>query len=148
MPNQAKPPLFITQNFDSLSLRALNELSDRLSPQDLTLARDRTYEMHGSAFRTICTQCHHVNVTYETPLAPALLLDPQPGETIPISDLPKCGGSEWKGSNRYGQCGGLLRPGVVWFGEIPERQGEIAKELNWTEMLLVIGTSSVVSIWE
>jgi NAD-dependent SIR2 family protein deacetylase len=46
---------------------------------------------------------------------------------------------------RYGKCGGLLRPGTVWFGEVPEGQGEIVRNLTQVDVLLVIGTSSLVS---
>lgn len=71
--------------------------------------------------------------------------DSERAGAVPVADLPRCGGARWDGSNRYGRCGGLLRPAVVWFGEAPEGMGEIAKELNWTDMLLVVGTSSIVS---
>lgn len=33
---------------------------------------------------------------------------------------------------------------MVWFGEVPEGLGEIAKVLNWTELFIVVGTSSLV----
>ena len=41
--------------------------------------------------------------------------------TIPTDKLPRCasGGDEWLGYNRFGLCGGFLRPDVLWFGEIP-----------------------------
>lgn len=142
-----KPPLFVTQNFDGLSLRALEDLSDTLSPAEMNIARERLIEMHGSAFKTICLQCKHVNFTYDRPLSPALanVTRENAGELdIPVDQLPRCGGPNWKGSNRYGRCGGLLRPAVVWFGEVPDGLGEIARELNWTELLIVVGTSSLV----
>jgi NAD-dependent deacetylase sirtuin 5 len=103
--------------------------------------------MHGSAFRTTCLQCKHVNFTYDTPLSPALenvSADNFEEKVMSIDELPRCGGQNWNGSNRFGRCGGLLRPGVVWFGEVPEGMGEIAKVLNWTDVLIVVGTSSVV----
>jgi len=140
-----RPPLFITQNFDSLSLRALDALTSQLSREEMKVARERLIEMHGSAFKTICLQCKHVNFTYDTPLSPALENNsPDKFEVIPIDELPRCGGKNWNGSNRFGRCGGLLRPGVVWFGEVPEGLGEIAKVLNWTDVLIVVGTSSLV----
>ena len=87
------------------------------------MARERLIEMHGSAFRTVCLQCKHVNFIYETPLAPALQniseVNFEQGD-IPVDQLPKCSGKDWNGSNRFGKCGGLLRPGVVWFGEVPD----------------------------
>jgi len=141
-----QPPLFITQNFDSLSPRALEALTNQLSSEEMKVARERLIEMHGSAFRTTCLQCKHVNLTYDTPLAPALnnLSDNFEEKVIPVHELPRCGGPNWNGSNRFGRCGGLLRPGVVWFGEMPEGMGEIAKVLNWTDVLIVVGTSSLV----
>lgn len=43
-------------------------------------------------------------------------------------------------------CGGLLRPGVVWFGEsLPPREWEAAEEAAGTaEVFLIVGTSAVV----
>jgi len=147
LPSLLDPPLFITQNFDSLSPRALEVLTNQLSSEEMKAARERLIEMHGSAFRTICLQCKHVNFTYDTPLAPALnniSADNCEERVIPVHELPRCGGPNWNGSNRFGKCGGLLRPGVVWFGEMPEGMGEIAKALNWTDVLIVVGTSSLV----
>lgn len=65
-------------------------------------------------------------------------------EPVTRDQLPRCGGPSWNGSNRYGRCGGLLRPSVVWFGEIPEGLGNIGRYLNWTDMLVVVGTSALV----
>ena len=142
-----KPPLFITQNVDGLSPRALASLSEQLSPTELKLASERLIEMHGSIHKTRCLQCKAIK---PTPDCPALrTAEDGPGErerAIPVEALPRCGGPQWDGSNRYGRCGGLLRPAVVWFGEAPEGMGEIAKELNWTDMLVVVGTSSTVSL--
>lgn len=137
------PPLFVTQNFDTLSPRALKALSDQMTTQEMQIAENRLIEMHGSAARTICTQCKHINTSFDSPLSPALV-SPTPDIPIPIDQLPRCGGASWNGSNRYGRCGGLLRPAVTTFGEIPDGMGEIARELNWTDVLIVVGTSSLV----
>jgi NAD-dependent deacetylase len=56
-------------------------------------------------------------------------------ETVPLPDLPpRC------------ECGGLLRPAVVWFGEpLPPDQWEQALVASaQAEIFLVIGTSAVV----
>jgi len=130
-----------------LSVRSLDALTTQLSNKEAQVARERLIEMHGSAFRTVCLQCKHVNFTYETPLAPALQNISEANfeqADIPVDQLPKCGGKDWNGSNRFGKCGGLLRPGVVWFGEVPDGMGMISKELNWTDVLIVVGTSSLV----
>ncbi len=42
------------------------------------------------------------------------------------------------------RCGGLLRPGVVWFGEPVTRLGEAARAVENCDVYLVIGTSSMV----
>ncbi|CAE6416496.1 unnamed protein product [Rhizoctonia solani] len=143
---RSTPPLLVTQNFDGLSVRALNDLEPELSPELMSTARSRLIEMHGSAFRTICMECKCIKIHQEPLSCPAFdhgYVVPDSG-TIPIEHLPKCGGRDWAGSNRYGRCGGLLRPGVVWFGEAPEQQGEIARVLNWADVLLVVGTSALV----
>ncbi|CUA67102.1 NAD-dependent protein deacylase [Rhizoctonia solani] len=143
---RATPPLLVTQNFDGLSVQALNDLESELSPEQLSTARSRLIEMHGSAFRTVCMQCKCTKMNQEPLSCPAFddeYAVPESG-VIPVEDLPKCGGREWAGSNRYGRCGGLLRPGVVWFGEAPEHQGEIARVFNWADVLLVVGTSALV----
>lgn len=56
--------------------------------------------------------------------------------TLPFPELPPtCGG-----------CGGLLRPGVVWFGEaLPEEAiGRAFAAANSCDLMLVVGTSAVV----
>ncbi|KAG9034394.1 hypothetical protein FRB95_013302 [Tulasnella sp. JGI-2019a] len=138
---QYSPPLFITQNVDGLSKRALESL-----PPDAKAAGEKNLlQMHGNIFVTRCTSCKHEQLNFDVPLCTAL---GQHGDDddidIPIHELPKCGGESWNGSNRYGRCGGLLRPGGVWFGEIPEHMGDISRRLNWCDLLLVIGTSSTV----
>ncbi len=43
------------------------------------------------------------------------------------------------------ECGGMMRPNVVWFGEsLPERELELAMSLCEENSVLVIGTSAVV----
>lgn len=143
---KSTPPLFVTQNFDSLSVRALQDLEAQLSSEQIAASRSRLIEMHGSAFRTICMQCKCVKTSMEPLSCPAFDDGYEVSEdgVILLEHLPRCGGREWNGSNRYGRCGGLLRPGVIWFGEVPEQQGEIMRVLNWADVLIVVGTSSLV----
>ncbi|KAG8740588.1 hypothetical protein FRC10_004125 [Ceratobasidium sp. 414] len=140
------PPLFVTQNFDGLSVKSLQDIAPQLSSDQFALARSKLIETHGSAFRTICTQCKCAKNSLEPLSCPAFdeSYSRADGDEIPVGDLPRCGGRDWNGSNRYGRCGGLLRPGVVWFGEVPEQQGEIMRILNWADVLIVVGTSSLV----
>ena len=58
-----------------------------------------------------------------------------PLKQIPLSDLPRC---------QRSTCGGLLRPGVVWFGESIPLLDDIEMLLAECDMLLVLGTSSTV----
>jgi NAD-dependent deacetylase len=76
-------------------------------------------EVHGSIWNVRCMSCERQRVDRGTPLP-----------EIP----PKC------------ECGALLRPGVVWFGEaLPSRVWQNAEAAARTaEVFLVIGTSAVV----
>lgn len=77
-------------------------------------------ELHGSLWRVRCTRC---GATFEN-------RDPGPAP----GDLPRC------------RCGGLLRPGVVWFGEALEEEAvarahAISVRAEW---FLVVGTEGTV----
>ncbi|KAK0742413.1 DHS-like NAD/FAD-binding domain-containing protein [Apiosordaria backusii] len=135
----------LSQNVDNLHVRAQHP------PNQLSL-------LHGSLFSLKCSespQCSWTDpLNTADPLCPALapasedsvdptkplpLLDPsKPLADIPASELPHC--PECKT--------GLVRPGVVWFGEmldegmLDEIDGWIEKEV--VDMVLVIGTSSFV----
>jgi NAD-dependent deacetylase len=76
-------------------------------------------EVHGNIWNLRCMRCARERVDRRTPLP-----------EIP----PKC------------ECGGLLRPGVVWFGEaLPTRVWHDAEAAARTaEVFLLIGTSAVV----
>lgn len=94
----------ITQNVDNLHQRAGSE---------------PVIELHGSGFRSRCTQC----------AAPPFF-----DETV-YDALPLCA-----------HCGAPLRPDVVLFGEtLPEKAiARAAAALRHCDLFLVIGTSSVV----
>jgi NAD-dependent deacetylase sirtuin 5 len=62
----------------------------------------RQLKMHGSFYRTICTQCKCAKWTDVTPLAPifddANLLSSEGQDiNIPVGSLPRCGGLNWSG---------------------------------------------------
>src|SRR5262249_34618570 len=58
-----------------------------------------------------------------------------PDETVPFAELPP----------RCPHCGGMARPGVVWFGEaIPAGALRAASEAAACDLFLAIGTSAVV----
>jgi len=76
-------------------------------------------EIHGSIWMLRCTSCGESQSNHQVPLA-----------TLP----PECA------------CGGLLRPGVVWFGEgLDEQVWQRAVDAVCSaELFLVAGTSAVV----
>lgn len=83
-------------------------------------------ELHGNIYRVKCTSC-----TYRENLLESGRLE----EFLEEKDLPKCP-----------ECGSLLRPDVVWFGE-PLPQEALQKAFKLAEradVCLVIGTSGQV----
>ncbi|MEG8989050.1 NAD-dependent deacylase [Ignavibacteria bacterium 4148-Me] len=80
----------------------------------------KIFELHGNIERNYCIDC---KTFYNSP------------EIELSSSVPKCK-----------KCGGLIRPDVVWFGEmLPQDQysgGEIAAQKS--EICFVVGTSAVV----
>jgi len=85
----------------------------------LTAGSNNLLEIHGNLWKVRCTQCHNLS------------LDRSPDMGL----LPKCG-----------QCGGLLRPHVVWFGESldPALLNRAIQASRSCQVMLVIGTSAVV----
>jgi NAD-dependent deacetylase len=82
------------------------------------------YHLHGSLFEFRCDRCQR---QYEGTLPDM----PEPVETV---TPPEC------------QCGGLIRPNVVWFGEpLPDSawQRSIDAVAN-ADVVIVVGTSSIV----
>ena len=82
----------------------------------------RVVHMHGELARTSCSR-------------------PGCARTAPFADerqylgpeeLPRC------------PCGALLRPAVVWFGEVPHGLAEIFTELSGCDLFLTIGSSGAV----
>jgi NAD-dependent deacetylase len=81
--------------------------------------------LHGSLFAPRCDRCAISGVFAEPPLQAA----------IPKLPPPKCQ-----------QCSGVMRPGVVWFGEdLPQDVWRRAEQMMMAaDMVLVVGTSGVV----
>ena len=119
----------ITQNIDGLSTAAFRQVCPDGEPN--------LYEMHGRLFDTICTVCGDCKHNTDSPICPALSGTEDTFGTeekdIPLEDLPRCR-----------ECGGLLRPGVVWFDEMPLYLDEIGKLVDEADLALVVGTSSTV----
>ena len=78
------------------------------------------YELHGNIERNFCVDCFSYYNSTDLEIT---------------GNVPKCF-----------KCGGLVRPDVVWFGEmLPEDQfsgGEKAAE--WSDLCFVVGTSALV----
>lgn len=132
----------VTQNVDGLSARADREIA--INDPDAGNA-SVSIEMHGRLFDVQCTDddCGHVEFSTQSPICEALsgteeLLVLERGTVDPVIDqskLPRCS-----------KCGSLARPGVVWFGETPQKLEEIDALVEKADLCLVIGTSSTVSI--
>ena len=81
--------------------------------------------LHGSLLTPRCAACRRpCTQVQEQPLLPQLRLPP-----------PRCL-----------HCGGYVRPGVVWFGEglDPAIVHEVSRQIRECDLLLVVGTSSLV----
>ncbi|KAF8204939.1 DHS-like NAD/FAD-binding domain-containing protein, partial [Pholiota molesta] len=130
----------VTQNVDGLSARADREIAinNPDAGNDSVLI-----EMHGRLFDVQCADddCGHVEFNTQSPICEALsgteeLLVLERGTVDPEIDqskLPRCS-----------KCGSLARPGVVWFGETPQKLEEIDALVEKADLCLVIGTSSTV----
>jgi len=79
----------------------------------------RLLEIHGNLWEVKCTKCN------------LLTMD----RSQDMGELPKCS-----------ECGGLLRPNVVWFGESldPDIIHKAIEASKNCELMLIIGTSGVV----
>lgn len=124
----------VTQNVDGLSTRALDMITQgRQTTEKLATI----YEMHGRVLDTVCTRCSHRENDKRSPICEALGANADSAEevNIPLDQLPRC---------QQPQCGGLLRPGVVWFGEAPHQLEDIDKVIDEADLCLVVGTSATV----
>ncbi len=109
----------VTQNVDGLHERAAREVV----PRDAEAGRADPIRLHGSLFHDRCTRCPFRQEGRAT-------IDASSLET-----LPHCP-----------ECGGLMRPDVVWFGELlPVLETQRAFEAAaWAEACLVVGTTGAV----
>lgn len=84
----------------------------------------KVHHVHGSLFEFHCDTCHRPHTDdIEAMAEPALAVDP-----------PQC------------ECGGLIRPNVVWFGEaLPsEAWDNSVRAIENTDLVITVGTSAVV----
>ncbi|TRM60167.1 DHS-like NAD/FAD-binding domain-containing protein [Schizophyllum amplum] len=139
---RAKSFTLVTQNVDGLSMRARKDVHKRQVERGSAGSGDVAsphplYEMHGRVLDTICTACGHREHNGSSPLCPSLgdasLENADNAQSIALEDLPRCA-----------QCGGLLRPGVVWFEEVPHHMDQIQERVDAADLCMVVGTSSTV----
>lgn len=90
--------LLVTQNVDDLHQRA-------------GLAKADMVQIHGDIFVTRCSRCDFTPHDHAAPQGFAAAGDHEEGQE---NGMPRCT-----------QCGALMRPGVIWFGEpLPSRETE------------------------
>lgn len=124
--------LLVTQNVDDLHLRAESE-GQRLS-------RDKIVQIHGDIFETRCSHCDFVIPSRSDLPEPAgfrrssgrlgLIAPTSAHKSEEVQDLAKCP-----------ECGELMRPGVVWFGEQLD-----LREIERVENYLARGSCNVVIV--
>jgi NAD-dependent deacetylase len=109
----------VSQNVDDLHERAARAVAGDAQ----AARRAEPVRLHGSLFHDHCTRC-----TYRGEARGAV-------DATSIATLPHCP-----------ECGGLLRPDVVWFGEmLPARAVEVAfAAAGEADACLVIGTTGAV----
>lgn len=102
----------------SVTTQNIDDLHERGGSADVT-------HLHGSLFDFRCSSCGQ---PWEE--EPTLLDDP-----VPALAPPRCP-----------SCDGLIRPGVVWFGEaLPAREWERAEQhMRSADAVIIVGTSGVV----
>ena len=107
----------VTQNVDGLHARAARA---QAGSGDATAGMP--LELHGSILRDRCSECDARS-------------EPVPVDASSLATLPRCA-----------HCGGLLRPDVVWFGEMLDSRVLSAAEAAAARagVCLVVGTSALV----
>ncbi len=117
---QREDATLVTQNVDGLHARALAE-------EGGPIPHPRIHELHGSIARLACAR---PSCTWSEDDLRAV--DASSEEALPRCPEPG--------------CGGLLRPGVVWFGEmLPEAALEASfRAAARAELCIVAGTSALV----
>lgn len=122
--------LAIAQLADVLRERTGHEVQVDVVTQNVDNLHERAgsasvVHLHGSLFAPRCFACHR----------PGKFADGDPDRDATEVKPPRCT-----------HCDGLIRPGVVWFGEaMPETEFRLAEDLvDACDAMLVIGTSGVV----
>jgi NAD-dependent deacetylase len=115
--------VLVTQNVDGLHARALEEVSTQEKARGSSGAQDRMLHLHGDILTLRCSRCSYRERNRDRV------------DTSSEATLPSCR-----------TCGALLRPAVVWFGEMLD-QGVLNAAFEAAaraQVCLVAGTSAVV----
>ena len=121
-------------NAGHLAIKALEERVPRLTliTQNVDDLHERAgsqsvLHLHGTLTKPICADCRH-----PFSLSPEVPDEPEGGRRV---EPPRCS-----------QCGGRIRPGVVWFGEqLPKREWTLAEQAALEcDVFACVGTSSLV----
>lgn len=101
-------------------------VTSNVDPLHQLAGSEQVFRLHGDIMQTLCTGCGKV----------ARLRPDKYPEEVDEETLPSCE-----------ECGGMLRPNVVWFGERPwtEAMAAIRVGLPQADVLLEVGTSGVVT---
>jgi len=67
-----------------------------------------------------------------------------PAATPAIGRRSRTNGPIWRSCRGAKQCGGRLRPHVVWFGEVPFGMDRIYQALNACDLFVTVGSSGAV----
>lgn len=108
----------VTQNVDGLHTRAARDAAANTADPSPALP----VEVHGSLLRDRCSACNARS-------------EPLPVDATSVATLPRCA-----------RCGAMLRPDVVWFGEMLD-DAVLAKAdaaAVSADVCLVVGTSALV----
>ena len=108
--------LLVTQNVDDLHLRAESE--------GRRLSRDKIVQIHGDIFENRCSRCAFAfsgrGVSPEPPASPVIDVNNgrlRAGVARSIAPTSVCDSESKSLLPQCPDCGELMRPGVVWFGE-------------------------------
>lgn len=141
-PNQAHIAIAECEKRLSKQNRTVTVVTQNIDELHRAAGTGNLIELHGSLFKTRCTQCGTVQVDRNSPICPSLAgrgaPDPDSEDArIPVNDLPRCSSPE---------CDGLVRPHVVWFGEGLDHKVLVDTEkiVDTCDLCLIVGTSSVV----
>ena len=101
----------------------LPDVSINVVTQNVDLLHEKAgnkniYHIHGRIDECVCTNCGHIIKTI--------------GDVESDESCPQCG------------VAGMLKPNIVFFGEMPQYMKEVEKMLLQCDMFIAIGTSGIV----